>query len=378
MDRILIVDDNVKNIQVLGTMLSGENYEIEYAQDGKEAIDCINAEEFDLVLMDVMMPVMDGFEACEAIRGIPKHADVPIIFLTAKTDKESVVRGFQVGGQDYLTKPFDSHELIARVKTHIELKNSKKKLNDVNQWLEEEVNSKTQELKKAYTDLKQLEVAKADFLKILGHEMKTPLNGIVASLQMLKSRINEDDLVKILQRQEASTKRLEKVTNDALLITSLKTNKHATDIKQVAISKLVEYQLIKHSELISEKELSINFDDLDNELQVETDSTLLSETLGRLIKNAVEYSVNNTEIKIICELSGDEIVITIKDEGCGFKSSMLDKNLGLFELNNQAEDQKLGLDLYIVNLVVNTLGGKFVFGNNTDKGAYVKLHLPNK
>ena len=376
MERILIVDDKPANIQVLGTILTEAHYEIEYAQNGVEAIDFVRTEEFDLILLDIMMPIMNGFEVCKTIRKDAAYDNIPIIFLTAKTDKESLVKGFELGGQDYLTKPFDSHELLARVKTHIELKKSREKLKDVNKWLEEQVALKTKELQTAYANLEQLDDAKFEFLKILSHEIRTPLNGIVGPLQLLKSRINEEDLIKLLQMLEYSVKRLEKFSNDAILVTSLKTNKHVTIINEENAFKLLEFQLMKFSEQIASKSLKINLDNFQQDLLIKTDSNLLSESLMRIIKNAIEYSVEYSEITIESDISDDQIIYTISDEGKGFDMNFLEQDLSMFKPDEGEGNQKLGIDLYLVNLILKTLGGKLEYGNNKNKGAYVKLFLP--
>jgi len=121
---ILIVDDVPKNIQVLGSILMKENYQIAYSQNGREALEMIAKNRYDLVLLDIMMPELDGYEVCEQLRSNNKTKNLPIIFLTAKTDAESIKKGFQLGGNDFLTKPFNAEELLARVKTQLEL-NSK-------------------------------------------------------------------------------------------------------------------------------------------------------------------------------------------------------------------------------------------------------------
>ena len=376
MDRILIVDDNPKNIQVLGKILTEAQYEIEYVQNGAEAIEIIKTEAFDLILLDIMMPIMDGFEVCKSMRKNKTYNYIPIIFLTAKTDKESIVKGFKLGGQDYLTKPFDSHELLARVKTHIELKKSREKLKDVNKWLEEKVALKTKELQTAYANLAQLDDAKFEFLKILSHEIRTPLNGIVGPLQLLKSRITEEDLIKLLKMLEYSVKRLEKFSNDAILVSSLKTNKHVTIINEENAFKLLEFQLMKFSEQIASKNLKINLDNFQQDLLIKTDSNLLSESFMRLIKNAIEYTDENSEITIESNKSEGQIVYTISDEGKGFDANILEQDLAIFEFGEGQGSKKLGIDLYLVNLILKTLGGKLEYGNRKNKGAYTKLFIP--
>lgn len=377
MERILIVDDNPTNIKVLGTILTKAHYEIEYVKNGLEAIDIIKTEDFDMILMDVMMPKMNGFEACQAIRSDAVYNNIPIIFLTAKADKESIISGFDSGGQDYLTKPFDSYELLARVRTHLELKKSKEKLSDVNKWLEDQVAIKTKELQTAYVNLEQLDEAKFEFLKILGHEIRTPLNGIVGPLQLLKSRITEEDLIKLLKMLEYSVKRLEKFSNDAILVTSLKSNKHITNINEENAFKLLEFQLMKFSEQIANKHLKINLDNFQQDILIKTDSDLLSESLTRVIKNAIENTDENSEITIESNTSDNQIIFTIYDQGKGFDIETLNQNLSMFDSNEAQDKQKLGMDLFLVNLILTTLKGKLEYGNNKDKGAYVKLFLPN-
>jgi CheY-like chemotaxis protein len=122
---ILIVDDVPRNLQVLGMMLKEEGYQVAAAQSGVQALDMLEDLDPDLVLLDIMMPELDGLAACRRIHAIPRFKTLPIIFLTAKTEKEDVVNGLQAGGVDYVSKPFNADELLARVKTHVELKRAR-------------------------------------------------------------------------------------------------------------------------------------------------------------------------------------------------------------------------------------------------------------
>ncbi len=126
--KILIVDDNVKNLQVLGGFLQNEGFIVEFALDGQSAINWVGRQPFDLVLLDVMMPGIDGYEVCKILKQDQRNSELPVIFLTAKTDHESIIEGFTSGAVDYITKPFIKDELIARVKTHLEIKLSRDKL----------------------------------------------------------------------------------------------------------------------------------------------------------------------------------------------------------------------------------------------------------
>ena len=137
--KILIVDDTPKNIQVVSSLLGKEGYSLGFATDGKKALEAVANKEYDLILLDVMMPILDGFETCKVLKSNPLTASIPIIFLTAKVEEESITKGFSLGGVDYITKPFNSSELLARVKTHLKLKSYQSSL-------EKEVSSLTKEI----------------------------------------------------------------------------------------------------------------------------------------------------------------------------------------------------------------------------------------
>ncbi len=137
---ILIVDDNPGNIQLVATYLKSEaQYRISFSQSGMDALEKISNFDFDLVLLDIMMPEMDGYETCKKIHDIPRSRETPVIFLTAKVDKDSIVRGFEAGAVDYIMKPFYGPELLARIKTHIELKTVRNRLEDINVHLNKEI-----------------------------------------------------------------------------------------------------------------------------------------------------------------------------------------------------------------------------------------------
>jgi two-component system, sensor histidine kinase and response regulator len=138
---ILLVDDNPQNLQVLGKLLQEEKYEIEFAVNGEATLEWLKNKQFDLILLDLNMPGMNGFEVCKRIRSENKMYDVPIIFLSAESERESILKGFEVGAQDYVTKPFDSRELLARVKTQLDLKSKTEKLEKVNEWLGKKIDN---------------------------------------------------------------------------------------------------------------------------------------------------------------------------------------------------------------------------------------------
>lgn len=149
--RILIVDDIPTNIQVLGSILKRKGYSLSFATSGTQAVRMALSDPFDLILLDIMMPEVDGFEVCARLRNAPRARDIPIIFLTARTALEDITRGFQAGAVDYITKPFNAEELLARVQTHLGLKASK----DIIRAQNLELSSKNEELQQVNQQLRQ-------------------------------------------------------------------------------------------------------------------------------------------------------------------------------------------------------------------------------
>ncbi len=150
---ILIVDDVSKNIQLLGNILRKENYQISFASQGEQALSMISDVKPDLILLDIMMPGMDGYEVCEKLKSNMETNEIPVIFLTAKTEITDIVKGLQSGAVDFISKPFNSAELLARINTHLELKQAKKELKNYAVQLEKRNN----ELEDLIKHIKRLE-----------------------------------------------------------------------------------------------------------------------------------------------------------------------------------------------------------------------------
>lgn len=376
-NKVLIVDDNARNLQVLGSTLKQNKYEVEFALNGKSALQWIADEKFDIILLDIMMPELDGYETCVQIRKDKKYDGIPILFLTAKTDKESVIKGFKVGGQDYITKPFDSEELLARVRTHLELKNSREKLANMNAILETKVAERTKELSQANEELSQLDVVKVQFLNMLSHEIRTPLNGIKGSIHLLKSRIENVDLVQFLNILDLSVVRLERFSYTALLITRLNSKKYKLNLSPICFTDQIEYCLLDLSKDESlSKNLAVNYDDIDKEIVFNADKDLLHELLLRIFENAIIYSGDNVDIKLNLFDDNNYIHIHVDDSGPGFPEKILKEKLKMFNPGEKHVNKNIGLNLYLVKLILEYHGGMLELENHSRGGARVKLLFP--
>lgn len=257
--KILIADDQQKNIQVLGSLLRQENYIIGVAMNGRQALEMLlQSNDYDLVLMDINMPIMNGIEACKAIREHENLKEIPIIFLTALVESESIVMGFEAGGQDYVTKPFNSNELLARVNTHLELKQNRDSLRQVNNWLEQKVKERTEELTVANSQLLKLDTAKTEFLNIISHEIRTPLHGIIGALGILNEYHLPEEIKELLYIMEISANRLEEFSLKALDISLLNTKgKAILNLKREDLTNIISSKVNALKSQADKKNISI-------------------------------------------------------------------------------------------------------------------------
>lgn len=170
---VLIVDDNSNNVKIIAITLRPLNYKLVIATSGIGAIEMVEKTRPDIVLLDVMMPGMDGYETCQIIKSKKENENLPIIFLTALNDKINIIKGFEVGGVDYITKPFNKDELISRVNTHIELKFTQ------------------DELQKTTNYLSDLNSIKDKMFSVIGHDLRSPLGSVKMTLEYLSQTVTE-------------------------------------------------------------------------------------------------------------------------------------------------------------------------------------------
>lgn len=372
-NKILIVDDIPKNIQILGNILKNKSYHISYAQSGKEALSLIDVNDFDLILLDIMMPGMDGYEVCRQLKKDEKTSDIPIIFLTAKADKESVVNGFRSGAEDYLTKPFNADELLARVDTHLALKNQKAQLRQMNKTLEDKVAERTQQLEEANSQLRSLERAKSDFLSIISHELRTPLNGIQGLIELLEDESQTNEQSEYLDYLKEASDRLVKFSEIAILVTSLKLEKYKLSYSPQRVSYLIDNILEKFRQVADEKNVSIHTSISPEDIKISLDFDLVRSSLEGLLDNALKFSPENGCVDICAYLEDQRPVLEFRDEGPGFSEEVLAKMFHYFNSNDVMNSEGLGLSVAAVKLVMDAHGGKIDIKNRNTKGAVIKL-----
>ncbi len=376
--KILIVDDQPKNIQVLGSLLRQNNFVVGVAMNGKQALDTLTDNTtYDLVLLDVNMPEIDGFEVCKLIRKNPRLRDLPVIFLTAMVEPEDIVKGFDAGGQDYLTKPFNSQELLARVNTQLELKHSRDKLKHINKWLEDEVEKRTIELKEANNKLLQLDKAKTEFLNIINHEIRTPLIGIKGAIDIIHYMECPTEVKEMLEILEQSSSRLEDFSFKALDITNLNTKGEKAVEKQLCdIVESVSDCLYKHHDKAKEKNITISINNLLGSNFLEADRAYLDKCFSYLIDNAIKFALKDSTVVIDLRDDTQNFLLSFEDEGDKFPDNFDINKITPFTTDKHI-DHNPALSLFLCKLIAEAHGGGIQI-SNTEKGASVLIKLPKK
>lgn len=373
---ILIVDDVPKNIQILGNILSPHQYKIAYAQSGEQALKAIENNRFDLILLDIMMPGMDGFEVCEVLKKQDQTKEIPIIFLTAKADMESIVKGFEVGGEDYITKPFNAAELLARVETHLLLHEQKKSLQALNENLEEKVQERTLELEEAYKRLGNLEKAKTDFLSIISHELRTPLNGLMGLSSLLQqTQLNSEQKEYMLYLNEVAD-RLTRFSEIALLITHLKVQKYSAELLSTSVKYMLESVVEEFNTKYSDHKHPLQYTEVPDHIMIAAAPELLTKSLNLLLDNARKYAGPQGKVKLLCDDSQNGWVnILVEDNGPGFRKEALEHVYELFATGDLSHTEGTGLSLAAIKLIIDLHGGEMTVENIKTGGASIKLRF---
>jgi signal transduction histidine kinase len=324
---------------------------------------------------------MDGFEVCRKIRANHKLDKMPIIFLTAETSRESVLQGFEIGAQDYITKPFDSRELIVRVKTHISIKNQMEELEELNLSLEEKVRERTLELFKAKEKAEESDRLKSAFLMNISHEIRTPMNGILGFAQILEMK-NLDDAQKLefINLLKSSGQRLINTINDIIEISKIEAGESKVSLAEVNIGDLMQfhYNVYRHEAQAKGLDLIISGPEEEKSVVSKTDRPKLDSIIGNLMKNALKFTAKGS-IELGSFVEDDSVVFYVKDSGRGIPSNRMDI---IFDRFVQADDglnrkhEGSGIGLSIVKAYVEALHGKIWVQSEVGKGSTFFFSIP--
>ncbi|OQX28081.1 MAG: hypothetical protein BWK80_01995 [Desulfobacteraceae bacterium IS3] len=353
---ILIVDDNPKNIQAAAAILGNEGYDISFDEDGESALRHVQDTTFDLILLDIMMPNTDGYEVCRGLKENPDTARIPVIFLTARTDIESIVKGFEVGAADYVTKPFNEVELLARVKTHLKLKQSDARLRELN-------------------------AAKDKFFSIISHDLKGSFNALMLGFDLLTDdydRMSEDKKKNLLETMNTACRNTFDLLNNLLTWSRSQTGNMSCEPEIFDIREIVAEAVFISENAAKNKNIRIIAGIKENTLCY-ADMDMMRTVIRNLVANAVKYTASGGTVTISAKDCGDDLEISVSDTGVGIRPENIRK---LFRIDvkhstsGTAGEEGTGLGLNLCKEFVEKNSGEIGVESEVGKGSRFYFTCP--
>ncbi|NQZ56688.1 MAG: response regulator, partial [Lentisphaeraceae bacterium] len=318
--KVLIVDDIIRNIQLLAALLVKEGFEAVFATSGEGALEAVTEENPQLILLDINMPLMDGYEVCTRLKENPDTREIPVIFLTANVDEEKIIKGFEVGAVDYITKPFRAAELISRVNTHMRLQAALKAA--------EEANCRARAANRA----------KSQFLANMSHEIRTPMNAILGFSEILVDKVKDPKLLRYSKTIFSSGNALLRLINDILDLSKIEAGKFELQYTSVSVKEILNDMKFIFSGKTIKKGVDFKVELAENLPEyLLLDEVRLRQILINFIDNAIKFTDSGfIRLSVSCHDSAERrscvgLEIDIEDSGIGIPLNQQKKIFGAFE-----------------------------------------------
>lgn len=356
---VLVVDDQVPNLQVIGNLLHDEGYEVSLAESGKRALEILKEVNPDLILLDIMMPEMSGFDVIKEIKNDELTADIPVMFLTAREDTESVVQGFQLGGNDYVSKPYRKEELLARIKTHILLK-------------------------KQRIELSELNATKDRLISIIGHDLKNPIYGILSLVDdyLSEEQTNEErqEIIRLIKKAAGSA---ELILMDILEWSRLVSGRHKAKYQSIQVSELLENAIHENEEIARLKDIQLQIERCPLDAYLNIDYYMLQAALRNLISNAVKFSHRNSDIELGSLIEegegGEQLTLYVRDHGVGMDKERRESLFAIDKVisyHGTEGERGTGFGLILTKEFIEKNGGKLAVQSAPNEGTIFYMHFP--
>lgn len=390
---ILVVDDNPMNLKMVASILKPLGYKLAMANTAMKAIQFAKEKIPDLILLDIMMPEMDGFEACKELKETEETAGIPIIFLTARSDTSDIVKGFQLGGVDYVTKPFKAEEILARIKNILLLKISQDIITEQNEELKKSQKSIYEDtlkivdlnnkLSESESHLKELNRTKDKFFSIIGHDLKSQFSGVLGLSEVLTrfgSNVSSKDRDTYLQHIFEGLTQMRSFLENLLEWARTQTGRIHFMPESVTLKPIIANIILQYKNNAIKKDINL-YSQIDDYLTIHADENMLMTILRNLVSNALKYTNIGGNVFITAVETDSDVEIYIKDDGLGMEPEVVDK---LFKIeHNQStpgtDDEKgTGLGLILCKDFADKHGGYIEVNSEINKGTTFIVHLPKK
>jgi len=371
---LLIVDDEERNIRLLKALLAPQNYNLREAINGEEALQRIAEELPDMVLLDVMMPKINGFEVCRRLKQDEKTKTIPVILVTALSEKQHRVQALEAGADDFISKPVDQTELTVRVKSLLRIKS-----------YQDEISDKLREIAAKNARLLELEKVRDGLSHMIVHDLRNPLTAISTYLQL--SSMDSENLSEP-QRERVDRclffcQELERMIQNLLDISKMEEGKMQLNREAVDLPEMIGEALKRFTPRVEERKIALSFSGNGDIPKVALDRSILKRVITNLVDNAIRYTPKEGSIAVRLDGDpGEEILcLSVKDSGSGLPAEYHQKIFDKFEQVTLKKDGdragSSGLGLTFCKLAVEAHGGKiWVESEGLGKGCTFCIHLP--
>jgi two-component system sensor histidine kinase/response regulator len=363
-DQIMAVDDQPENLRLLEDMLRQRGYLVRSFPRGRLALAAASRHPPDLMLLDINMPEMTGYEVCERLKGDEKLAGIPVIFLSALDETADKVRAFRSGGVDYISKPFQVDEVQARVETHLRLHRLHRALQAQKDHLEDLVAARTRELSEAHARLTILDRAKTEFLNLISHELRTPLNGLigVGELMLLEAESGASGS-ELRDLFEASRHRILSVIDDALLMTQIHVEGEKFTPAPISLGMTWNRAVNEVDEFASARQVTLRRAPVELGL-VLGEPDLTAKALRALIETAVKFSTAGEAIEPVCEVTPDIQRLIIDSHGATLPTPLVARFFDLLSIReSDTAGGDVGLGPAVASRILSLFGGSISVEN---------------
>ncbi len=360
---ILVVDDQAENLKKLDRILKHAGYAVALAIDGERALNFLNRRQPDLILCDIIMPKMDGYTLSAQLKDEGLLNDIPLIFLTARTEQEDIIRGFECGAVDYVTKPFHPEELLARVNTHLELKKARDTVLAYNHQLEE------------------LNQEKNQFLSIAAHDLRNPLTSIMLSSEMVETRferLGEARVLKYVSGIYGDAQRMLTIISNLLDVYRIENGHIRAEKRWFNLSALLHQTVASFLPYAEKKHIQLN-SHIPSMVEYYSDPELLFQILENLMSNAIKYTEPHKQVTLTLNL--EPLSIHIEDEGPGFSKAdreRLFEKFARLSARPTSGEASTGLGLSIVKQLCDLTEIQVRCVSEPEVSAHFVLDLPKE
>ncbi len=372
--NIILVDDQPANLKLLDDMLRRQGYHVRSFPRGRLALAAAMQNPPDLILLDINMPEMDGYEVCAHLKADAGLKQIPVVFLSALNETDDKVKAFQSGGVDYITKPFQFDEVRARVDTHCRLHRLQRALRLDNDRLEETVALRTRELAEANARLTILDRAKTDFLNLISHEFRTPLNGLLGVGDLLLDESSPDGELRDMFEQ--SRRRILTILEDASVLTQIELEKGELVCERLDLDSILDRAIAQASGFARSRQAAIEPGPA-AAISVRGVEELLVKALQSLLETAVRLSNQGASVHVACRPAAEAVHVVIESLGNSIPAQVIPKFFDLFSVGEAiTPDGDFGLGPAVAYRILSLFGGSVTIENRDGPGIRVTVCLP--